>query len=257
MSVSHRDSVQNQFSPQAEAYLHSTVHAQGPDLSRARELIASLCPQPQDLLDVGCGGGHLSFTLAPLVARAVALDASPAMLSTVRTATAERGLSNLETVQGSAAALPFADASFDVVVSRYSAHHWTDLPAGLADMVRVLRPGGSLLMIDTEGYDDPLVDTHFQAMELLRDPSHVRNRSPQEWDHLLRQCGLTVNDVQHWPLRLEFSSWIARMRTSAERAAAIRTLQQDAPAEVRTALAFEDDGSFTAQTGLWWAQRPA
>ena len=257
MSVSHRDSVQNQFSPQAEAYLHSAVHAQGPDLLQARDVIAALCPQPYALLDVGCGGGHLSFTLASLVARAVALDASPAMLSTVRAAAAERGLSNLGTVQGSATALPFADASFDVVASRYSAHHWTDLPAGLAEMVRVLRPGGHLLMIDTEGYDDPLVDTHFQAMELLRDPSHVRNRSPLEWDGLLRRYDLIVKDVQHWPLRLEFASWIARMRTSAARASAIRTLQQDAPAEVRAALAFEDDGSFTARTGLWWGQRPA
>lgn len=257
MSLSHQDSVHSQFDPQAKAYLHSAVHAHGPDLERARELVAGLNPKPQSVLDVGCGGGHLSFTLAPLVPRTVSLDASESMLAAVSATAAERGLDNLSVVQGNAAALPFPDHSFDLVVSRYSAHHWTDLPRGLAEMVRVLRPGGYLLMIDAEGYEDPLTDTHLQTMELLRDRSHVRDRSHREWCDLFKRCGIILQDSQHWPLRLEFASWVERMRTPADKVAMIRILQQEAPDEVRTALSFEHDGSFTAHTALWWGQRPA
>jgi hypothetical protein len=122
-------------------------------------------------------------------------------------------------------------------------------------MRRVLRPRGYILVIDVLGHEDPLVDTHLQSMELLRDPSHVQNRSAKEWYSLLAAAGFT--DIQHvqWPLRLAFTPWIERMRTPAERASIIRALQNEAPREVHQALAFESDGSFTVQTGLFWGRK--
>jgi ubiquinone/menaquinone biosynthesis C-methylase UbiE len=252
----HDQAVQDQFDPQAEAYLSSAVHAQGPDLVHARALAGQIVAPREAALDVGCGAGHLSFALASSFKRLVAVDPSPGMLRTVAQAAALRGLLQIETRTGGAEALPFANDSFDLVATRFSAHHWRSLDVGLAEMSRVLKPSGRLLMIDTLGEDDPLVDTHLQAIELLRDPSHVRNRSAGQWWALLEAAGLL--DIEHarWPLRLEFASWVERMRTPPARVAVIRELQQGAAREVHDALAYEADGSFTFRIGSFWARKP-
>ncbi|HTY92344.1 MAG TPA: methyltransferase domain-containing protein [Steroidobacteraceae bacterium] len=250
----HAEAVQEQFDPQARAYLTSAVHAAGPDLQSARERAARVLRAGARVLDVGCGAGHLSFALAPLAAGIVALDPSPGMLATVREAAAARGLPQIETCAGSSNALPFAAATFDLVATRYSAHHWGDLPGALQEMRRVVKPEGHVLIIDLLGDADALVDTHLQCIELLRDASHVRDRSIAEWHALLRRGGF--GDIEHnlWNTRLQFAPWVARMRTPQALVTAIRLLQTGAPAEVQRALHIEADGSFTAQTGLFWAR---
>lgn len=244
----------DQYNTLAQAYLDSPVHAAGPDLARAQALVAETIEGHASALDVGCGAGHLSFALAPYVARVVALDLSPEMLDTVAKAATGRGLPQIETITGTAEALPFPDGSFDLVGTRYSAHHWTNLDASLKEMRRVLKPGGRLLLIDVQGDEDALVDSHLQAMELLRDRSHVRNRSVSQWHSLLADAGFA--DITHecWPTRIDFMSWVTRMRTPPSRVTMIRELQNDAPQEVHEALAIEADGSFTFRTGLFFAR---
>jgi hypothetical protein len=85
----------------------------------------------------------------------------------------------------------------------------------------------------------------------------VRNRSAAEWRSLLGAAHLVELEHAEWPTRLEFGSWVERMRTPADQVAVIRSLQQGAPAEVRKALAVEADGSFTIRTGLFWLRKPA
>ena len=200
-------------------------------------------------LTLGCGAGHLSFALAPLVDSMVALDPSRGMLDQVAAEAAARGLGSIETLCSGAESLPFADASVDLVATRYSAHHWTDLDAAMGEIRRVLAPGGHLLVIDLEAPADALTDTYLQAIELLRD------RSDLEWRALLRRAGVELLVMQRWSTRLEFASWIARMRTPDAKAAVIRTMLDEAPAEVRAALQVGADGSFSASTGLWWCRR--
>jgi ubiquinone/menaquinone biosynthesis C-methylase UbiE len=253
----HEQTVQSQFDPRANAYLTSAVHSAGPDLERAKALVALAIPAPSRALDIGCGGGHLSFALAPHVARMVALDPSPGMLAAVSKAAAAKGLPQIEIRQGNAAALPWDDGSFDLVCTRYSAHHWTRLDQALREFARVLAPGGHALVIDTLGHEDALVDTFMQSIELLRDPSHVRNRSVPEWCSLLRSAGLVELERAEWPTRLEFIPWVERMHTPADRVAVIRSLQEGAPREVREALAVEPDGAFTIRTGLFWLRKPS
>jgi len=254
---SHRQAVHDQFDPRAEAYLTSPVHADGPDLAAAAALVAGTLGPSARALDVGCGAGHLSFRLAPLLGSIVAVDPSPAMLSTVASAAAARGLAQVHTRQSSAEQIPFAAASFDLVASRYSAHHWTHLQLALSELQRVTRPDGWLLLIDSLAPEDALVDTHLQSIELLRDPSHVRNRSVSEWRALLRAAGFEVGEQRQWPTPIEFGSWVARMGTAPEHVAAIRSLQTQAPSEVQQALGLGSDGSFVLQTGLFWARRAA
>ena len=253
----HEQTVQSQFDPRAQAYLTSTVHSAGPDLERAKVLVSEAVPSGARALDIGCGAGHLSFALAPHVARMVAFDPSPSMLAAVSKTAAAKGLAGVETRQGNAESLPFDDGSFHLVCTRYSTHHWTRLEEAVREMARVLAPGAHALVIDTIGHDDPLVDTFMQSIELLRDTSHVRNRSSREWRSLLRSAGMLELECAEWATRLDFASWVERMRTPADRVAVIRSLQEGAPREVREALAIEPDGSFTIRTGLFWLKRGA
>lgn len=196
-------------------------------------------------MDLGCGGGHVAFRLAAQVGEVVALDLSDQMLEVVGQEARRRRLTNLVTRQGVAEALPFEDGSFDLVVSRFSAHHWRDFAAGLKEARRVLKSGGAAVFIDVVAPEAPLFDTWLQGLELLRDPSHVRNYSVAVWKQTLQDTGYAPGDVTRRRLRLEFGPWVARMNTLPAHIEAIRSLQGLADDGVRDYFAIEADGSFT------------
>ena len=250
---SHEQNVDRQFSAVAAAYLTSTVHAQGEDLARVTEMVRG---RAQDrVLDVGCGAGHMSFAVAPHVHSVTAFDLSRSMLDVVMQSARERGLTNIEARQGVAEHLPFADESFEWVCTRYSAHHWAQVPLALSEMRRVLRPKGRLIVIDVLGSEIPLIDTHIQGIELLRDASHVRDYSLSEWTSLLSDAGFCVSTHYSWKLRLEFEPWVNRIRTPADRVAVIRGLLHGAPQQVRDYLQVEPDCSFQFDAAMIEARR--
>jgi ubiquinone/menaquinone biosynthesis C-methylase UbiE len=243
-----KDSVQNQFNHAAANYSTSPIHASGPDLAIMVE--AAQLSGDEQLLDAGCGTGHTALTFAPHVTHVIAVDLAGSMLEQGRMLAEERGLTNLEFRLGDVEKLPFADASFDVITSRYSAHHWPNPLLALAEFRRVLRPHGRLLIGDIVSREDFILDTHFQAVELLRDPSHVRDHTQKQWLAMLDQAGFQ-SEVHHaWEVYIDFASWIARMHTPAQHAAMIRTLLAEAPSEVKSALKVQPDTSFTMQAAL-------
>ncbi len=248
MSNEHNEHIHRQFDPRAEAYLASAVHAEGDDLRQ----MAALVGQRRDAvgLDMGCGGGHVSFCLAPLLSKVVACDLSASMLAVVAAEAKRRGLNNVATQQAAVESLPLADVSFDVAVSRYSAHHWQQLAPGLAQLRRVVKDDGLAIFMDVISPGVPLLDTWLQSLELLRDPSHNRDATLAEWCAQLCAAGFRVDSLATYRLRLEFSSWVARMKTPASHIAALRSLQQSASRAVLDYFAIEDDGSFTVDTML-------
>jgi SAM-dependent methyltransferase len=177
------------------------------------------------------------------------------MLAQGRALAAGRGIDNVEFRRADVEQLPFADASFDLVTSRLSAHHWPHPQAALRGFRRVLRPGGRLLLGDTVSYDDFTLDTHLQAVELLRDGSHVRDHTLGEWLTLLEDAGFEAEIVYTWDIAIDFASWIARMSTPAPAAAQIRALLAGAPAEVKQTFAVQPDASFTLRAALLHATR--
>jgi len=253
-SRTHEALVGGQFGARAAAYLGSVVHAQGADL----EALASLARGQSQarVLDLGCGAGHVSFAVAPYVGEVVACDLSAEMLDTVARAAAERGLSNVRTERGVAEELPFEDASFDLALSRYSTHHWRDFDAGLREATRVLKPGGVTGFVDAVSPGSPLLDTHLQAIEVLRDPSHVRDYARAEWEAALARAGLIPGSVTPFRVRLEFAVWVQRMRTPPVQVEAIRAIQGAVSGGVARHFGIGPDGSFDLDVALFQAAKP-
>ncbi len=209
---------------------------------RSRRACAS--SRPERALDLGAGGGHVAYVMARHARRVVAADLSREMLAAVAATARGKGLSNIETVEAPAERLPFEDSTFDFVASRFSAHHWRDFGAGLREARRALKRSGRAVFIDAYSPGPPLFDTHLQAIELLRDHSHVRNYTCAQWIEALGRSGFAIEACRTWKLRMDFPVWTARMRTPEENVRAIRALQIAASSETKTHFAIEPDGSF-------------
>jgi ubiquinone/menaquinone biosynthesis C-methylase UbiE len=242
MRTSQHEFAAGHYAPRARDYVTSEVHSTGEDLEQIEAMLRGQASAR--VLDLGCGGGHVSYRAAPHVAEVVACDVTASMLEVVAATAAERGLANIAVQQAAAESLPFPDASFDVVLCRFTAHHWQNMEAGLRQARRVLKVAGRGVFIDTIAPADQVLDTHLQAIELLRDASHVRNYSVAEWFSALARSGFAIDGITMHKLRLEFASWTARTRTLAAHAKAIRSLQTGGPAIVREHFAIAGDGSF-------------
>lgn len=244
--MNHDHIVIAQFDGQAAAYATSSVHAQGEDLQEIAAYAASI--GAQRVLDMGCGGGHVALSVASTVAEVVAYDVSPQMLSTVAKIAQAKGLSTISTVLGSVESMPFDDASFDCVITRFSAHHWHHFERGLDEARRMLRSGGKALFADIIAPEETVCDTFLQTIEMLRDSSHVRDYRLSQWHAALHRAGFTPTKTTPRRLRLDFAEWLGRMQTPDVRSAAIRSLQTIASTEITTHFALEADGTFTVDS---------
>jgi len=248
------ETVPAQYAAVAAAYSTSAVHAQGSDLHRMVELLGPA--GTERAIDLGTGTGHAALRLAGFVATVDAVDLVPEMLAQATSLAAERGIGNVTWHAADVRALPFRDAAFDLGVTRVSAHHWADVPAGIREAARVLRPGARLVVIDTVAPDDPGLDSFINAVELLRDPSHGRDLTMPEWARILDEAGFAVDVSETAPVELIAADWFARSRTLAWREEAARRLLAESTPLARRTFAVADDGSrFALIRGILGATR--
>jgi ubiquinone/menaquinone biosynthesis C-methylase UbiE len=232
MSDDHAAEIERAFSQQAAAF-------EDPRLNRfftadAGWVLEHLELAPDRIvLDVAAGTGHAARSLAPAVRAVIALDATLAMLEAGKVAAEEAGLRNVVFQRGDAAALPFLDASFDVVVSRFALHHLEAPSAAVAEMARCLRPGGQLVVADLVCSDDPATADAQNRLERLRDPSHARTLSASELRALVAGVGelsnLDARDIAR-PLRPWLAQTDTRDEVAARIAAALRAELDGGPA---------------------------
>ncbi|MGA3169808.1 MAG: class I SAM-dependent methyltransferase [Chthoniobacteraceae bacterium] len=163
---------QDQFQKQSHRYARGHILENTQDVAAALESIA--LPAGAEALDVATGAGHTAFALSRAGFRVTASDLTPAMLERVREGAAERGL-DIRTRQHSAEALPYPDATFDLVSCRVAPHHFSSPADFVRESARVLKPGGWFLVIDgTVPDDDAEAGEWLHHVEKLRDPSHNR-----------------------------------------------------------------------------------
>jgi SAM-dependent methyltransferase len=188
------------WSQRADAFRESPVHREGPDL----DLLVEWCEPEHDVkvLDVATGGGHVARRLREAGCTVVTVDPAPGMGADV-VARAED--------------LPFLDGSFDVVTCRIAAHHFEDIRKAVAEMARVSE---RLLVIE----DNVFRGEHVEEAERLRDPTHVRCYSEDEWKAMVTEAGFEAEQVEYFSRRQNVDAWLARVETPPRIAERIREL---------------------------------
>jgi ubiquinone/menaquinone biosynthesis C-methylase UbiE len=147
----------------------------------------------------------------------------------------QQGLAHVERLVADAQDLPLDDASVDIVTCRIAPHHFPD-PAGfVAEVARVLRPGGRFLLVDSTVPEGPAGD-FFNAYETVRDPSHVRSLIEAEWRGLLAGAGLRIVAVEVFRKRHEFDDWTGRMQVPEADRERLQAMMRDADAAIRQAF---------------------
>jgi SAM-dependent methyltransferase len=191
------------WSERAEMYRTSEAHREGPDLDLLVEWVEEA--GAKTALDVATGGGHVARRLREAGLQVVTTDAAPGMQPDV----VARGED-----------LPFADGSFDAVVSRVAHHHFDDPAASVREMARV--SAGLVVVVDNLFMSDEA-----EEADRLRDPSHVRNYTEDEWREMFAAAGLDVVDVRRFDKPIEFQPWLDRVGCEGEDAERVRELLAD------------------------------
>jgi SAM-dependent methyltransferase len=219
---------QQQFSKNAGKYRDEPLFAEGEDL----RLMVQAIPLngTESVLDLGSGAGHTAIAFAPLVNECYGIDVTKEMVEVAGNFAKSRGVTNVRFQQGDAEELKFPDASFDVVTCRFAAHHFVNLEHVIREISRVLKPGGSFLLVDHYAPEDSELDNFVNHLDRMRDPSHVRESSLSEWKHLFAVQGLTYHEIFKWDLPLDFENWVERAGTPVEtRQRLIQFLQGASP----------------------------
>jgi ubiquinone/menaquinone biosynthesis C-methylase UbiE len=195
------------FAARADLYVTSPAHADPQVLNRLVEIAR---PQPDwRVLDVATGAGHTAFAFAPYVASVVAIDLTPEMLVRAARLAETSAVDNVQFMQADIHELPFDDETFDdevyhLITCRRAAHHFSDIQEAIDEMVRMLKPGGMLLIDDRSVPEDDFVDSVMNRLDWLHDESHVRQYRPSEWQRMLQAAGCEVvvlePYVKHRPL---------------------------------------------------------
>ena len=186
------------WSDRAEMYRTSDAHREGPDL----DLLVEWAAGARTALDVATGGGHVARRLRDAGLEVVTCDRAPGMKPDVICFAED---------------LPFADGSFDLVVTRVAAHHYEDVAKAVAEMARVA--ADAVLIVD-----NGFMGEEVEAAEKLRDPSHVRNYSEVEWRSFAEAAGLSVEDVQFFGKPIELQPWLDRCGCNDDDAVSVRAL---------------------------------
>ena len=203
-----RDLLIDEFTHQAESFNRSAVMRSADTLG----VLVDAIPASADerWIDVACGPGLITRELAPRVREALGVDLTPAMIEVARREAGAQGLTNVGFALGDATALDLPDGSFDGAVTRFSLHH-IPLPGRVvAEMARVVRPGGHVVIADHLTSEDADAAAFHQEIERLRDPSHWACLTATRLVAVGTQAGLELVDARRHPFTLDYAEWLGR-----------------------------------------------
>ena len=187
----HQAAILDQFSRQAVPFSQQQAHSKESFLNLLLEM--SGVGPADTVLDVACGPGLVACAFAARAQHVTGIDLTPAMIARAQEIQREQGLTNLTWQIGNVLPLPFPDGAFSLVVTRYTFHHFLDPQAVWAEMVRVCRPGGTVLVADVTMA--PEKRDFFDVEEKLRDPSHTRTLTPAEFLQMAE--ALKLREIRH------------------------------------------------------------
>jgi ubiquinone/menaquinone biosynthesis C-methylase UbiE len=195
--VKHNQTIVEQFSQQAVPFAKKPGHSDSIQML----IDMSGVSDGDQVLDVACGPGLVACGFAPHASHVTGIDITPAMIEQARRLQGEKQLKNLTWQVGDVLPLPFHEASFSVVLTRYSFHHFLNPAAVLAEMVRVCRLGGRVMVADV--ILPPEKAGAYNRMERLRDPSHTRALTYPEMTEIVEARGLINLQTRHYKVEME------------------------------------------------------
>ena len=229
MKATNAGEIQKSFAKQAAAF-----ETEGMNFSKQEYLqwaADCIAPRRQDrVLEVAAGTCAMGRAVAPHAAQVSCLDLTLAMLEVGRRKAAEQGLDNMDFIIGDAQELPYPEGCFDIVMTRLAFHHFPDIHRPFAEMARVLRPHGKLVLLDMEAAPEELRNAR-DEMEKMRDPSHIRNLSGAEAEGLFQESGIPIFKREQRRIPVSLAAWMQLTGTP-----------QEAQEEIVRRMAAEVDG---------------
>lgn len=195
MTRTHQEEIVDQFTRQAIPFTQVPGHLDAIGVL----LEMSRAGGADTVLDVACGPGMVACEFARRCKHVTGIDITPAMIAQAEKRQLEQGLANLNWRVGDVLPLPYPDNTFSLVITRYSFHHFPEPRQVLAEMIRVCRPGGRVLVADVA--IEPEKGAAYDRMEIMRDPSHTHALTTVEFNALftgtgLRDCARSRYDVE-------------------------------------------------------------
>ena len=243
----------------------------GTTLQIVGESLAEACDLrwDEDVLDVAAGNGNATLAAARRGARVTSTDYGSTLLERGAERARAEGL-QVKFQVADAEALPFPDASFELVTCRIAPHHFPDVPTFVAEARRVLVPGGTLAVVDnispdqvsTPGFSSAdLRDASltYNAFEKIRDPSHGRCLGMAEWGEVIEDAGLEPVHVERLSKAMQFQPWAERMGADATTIERLRAMLDNAsPALAAFLKPHLVDGAlwFTLDEAILIARKP-
>ena len=227
------NTVREQFSQHADYYAQSSAHAKGDTLAVILDFAEP--KGTERTLDIATGTGFTAFAFARKVSHVVATDLTPEMVAKAAELAQEQELKNVAFSVAAAEALPFADASLDLVTCRLAPHHFQDVRAFVSEVHRVLRPDGLFCMTDSVSPESEKLIAWQNRVETLRDNSHVYGYPPSQWDTMIVDAGFFLERTSHVRnAQMSFLWWVRPQQNPPEIVQKIRdAFAQLSPDEAR------------------------
>lgn len=246
----HTDTIVSEFTRQSAAFNVAPVMRSAETL---QTLLDTVPTGPHSTwVEAACGPGLISRGLAPKVGRVIGVDLTQAMVAVGQQEAARAGLRNTAFVQGDALRLPFAEHCLDGAVTRFSLHHIPVPGRCVAEMARVVRPGGAVVIADHVTMADGAAAAWHQELERLRDPSHWACLTVESLRAAGERAGLQLQSERLIPFTLEFEEWLTRGTGGPEMRGLIDQLLRERPDGAESfRVTTEADGDRTLHLVYW------
>mgnify|MGYP001772675611 CR=1 FL=1 len=236
--MDNRDNLIKSFGENALSYKKSTVFSNNDDLDRMIQIIN---PERTDLaLDIATGAGHTAIKLSNYVKEVVAIDVVENMLNQAEALIKENNITNISLMNMDVHSLKFQDNCFDIITSRFAPHHFYDIEAAIREMYRVLKNGGKLYILDCSVLNLEEAKAIMNDIERLRDPSHVRSYSLEDWKAMLEKQGFYIKYGETLKRQYILPDWFDRMKTPMSNREEIFKILENMPEHLKKLYSFDN-----------------
>jgi SAM-dependent methyltransferase len=248
----YEDSIREEFTRQSQSFGRSAAMTSAQTLGALIELV------PEDgqarWIDAACGPGVIARAMAGRVGSVSGVDLTPAMIEEAERRAGEEGIDNVGFTLGDATALDFADGSFDGAITRLSLHHIPAPGRVVAEMARVVRPGGWVVVSDLAADRDGEAAAWREEVERLRDPSHWACRTPESLRRMGLAAGLVVEHEELMQVDIDFDDWLARGSGGPAAAPLVAQLLTEQPVEAESFRVVEGEDGRRLHQHYWLAR---